>query len=215
MHEYERLERRWRRYRLKRFFLYLFYLLILTLFVAGGWSIWQKDLIPNFSMPSNDKVIVTNNYLFPSLEFEKRLDKKEKNLDKLSERKQKAKRPQKHITRERKKPKSSPQPLTITSQNIALNDIIRDFKKKPTPALALLIAKKYFVRGDYEKSLKWSIKANELDKENEESWILYAKSASRLGDKKRAMQALLIIIKKSNSEEAKRLLRMLAQGQQI
>ena len=207
MHEYERLERRWRRYRLKRLFLYA--LLPTALFIVGVWYFWQKNGVFSATLHKQSMTLHATNYLSPSLAFEKRLQNR---INRKTAKEFKKREVAKKETKEQKSPKT---PVTIVSQSITLPDMLRSFEKNPSASLALLIAKKYFAKENYKKALEWSIKANELDKRNEESWILYARSASRLGDKKRAMQALLIIIKKSDSQESKRLLRMLAKGQRI
>ncbi|SMC09630.1 tetratricopeptide repeat protein [Nitratiruptor tergarcus] len=229
MHEYERLEQRWKVYNFKKNFKSFFLLSILFLLIGGAFYILKmkssSSLKPK-NISSNQKTINNvshnKNFLAPALDFEKRLLNKKviNKSQKKSNRKQsnnKKKVTDKKATKNKPniKNRSKKDTFKIETQTLSLKEMIRNFKKRPSAPLALLIAKKYFTKGEYKHALEWSIKSNELDKNLEESWILFAKSAYRIGDKKRAIKALQIIIRKNNSKEAKRLLRKISRGQKI
>lgn len=58
------------------------------------------------------------------------------------------------------------------------------------PAYATNIAKKFLSEKDYENALKYALIANELDKENEDSWVIFATAKYHLGQKQDALRAL-------------------------
>jgi len=65
------------------------------------------------------------------------------------------------------------------------------FRKTNDYGIALKLSRLYYIKGDYKKSLKWAEIANELNKKDDGSWILFAKSKIKLGDNKSAKKALL------------------------
>jgi tetratricopeptide (TPR) repeat protein len=52
------------------------------------------------------------------------------------------------------------------------------------------IANIYFKRKNYNKSIEWAKKANDINAENYESWLLYAKSLVKLGEINKAKKLL-------------------------
>jgi hypothetical protein len=82
----------------------------------------------------------------------------------------------------------------------------RSFYKKYDYKVALKLSKLYFDNGKYKDSLKWSMIANELNELDENSWILFAKSKIKLGDKKSAKKALDMYYKKYKSPRVKEIL---------
>jgi hypothetical protein len=82
----------------------------------------------------------------------------------------------------------------------------RSFYKKYDYKVALKLSRLYFDNGKYKDSLKWSMIANELNELDENSWILFAKSKIKLGDKKSAKKALDMYYKKYKSPRVKEIL---------
>ena len=80
------------------------------------------------------------------------------------------------------------------------------FHKYRNPRDALLIAKAYYRAGNYKKSEIWALKANELDKNSEESWLLFAKSKDALGKRKEALKILIAYYNRTKSPNAKLLI---------
>jgi len=104
--------------------------------------------------------------------------------------------------------------LNITSnQNDSdLKDVIRRFKKNKNPALSLFIAKRYYAAGEYQKSYNYALMTNEIDKNIEESWIIFSKSLVKLGQHELAMNTLKSYLKTTKSTSADVLLRKIESG---
>ena len=77
------------------------------------------------------------------------------------------------------------------------------FHKNKNPREAMLLANAYYKAGNYIQSEKWALKANSLDKDLEESWLLFAKSKEQQGSRQEALKILGTYYKKSKSLKAK------------
>ncbi len=195
MREYEVLEKRWLKYRIKKF---LRYIVSIALIGAGGWLYFQ----PNTSQPSLDST--PQNVVTPSMEFEKRLDKY---LSASSSSKKKmTKKSSSSIS------SSSSKEIVIASEEENLQALIKKYRSTPSLELALLIAQNYYDKKEFTKAIEWSMKANEFDPKDEESWLLFAKAAYKQGDKQRAIEALRAYAKKTGSIKAKELLEQFYKG---
>lgn len=93
-----------------------------------------------------------------------------------------------------------------------LQAIIARFKKSNNPILGVFIAKKYYEMGDYHKAYNYALITNQIDSSIEDSWIIFAKSLVKLGQKKRAIETLGAYIKTSNSSRAQILLENIKTG---
>jgi tetratricopeptide (TPR) repeat protein len=104
--------------------------------------------------------------------------------------------------------------LIIIKQNINddIQDILNRFENTNNPALSLIIAKKYYNSGDYEKAYDYSLITNDIDDSINDAWIIYAKSLVKLNKKYKAMDALNTYIEKSHSPEAQMLLNDIESG---
>ncbi len=104
--------------------------------------------------------------------------------------------------------------LSITSNksDSDLKDVIRRFKKNKNPALSLFIAKRYYAAGEYQKSYNYALMTNEIDKNIEESWIIFSKSLVKLGQHELAMNTLKSYLKTTKSTAADVLLRKIESG---
>ncbi len=91
-------------------------------------------------------------------------------------------------------------------------DVIKRFNINHNPALSLFIAKKYYQLGDYEQAYNYALATNDINKNIEESWILFAKSLVKLNKKEMAVETLKKYISHSNSPQAKRLLEEINTG---
>lgn len=87
-----------------------------------------------------------------------------------------------------------------------IKDAEKRFKKNNNPALSLFLAKQYYARGDYSKSYNYALITNQLDKDNEDSWLIFSRSLVKLGKTKLAKKALNEYIKFSHSSNAELLL---------
>ncbi len=85
-------------------------------------------------------------------------------------------------------------------------DVIKRFNTNHNPALSLFVAKKYYQIGDYEQAYNYALITNDINKNIEESWIIFAKSLMKLNKKEMAVETLKKYISHSSSSQAKQLL---------
>ncbi len=109
--------------------------------------------------------------------------------------------------------------IDITSEKIAQNSVEKksekvdiysklqqEFQKNHDYKTALKISRLYYTGKRYKDSLKWAMIANELNEKDDSSWILFAKTKLKLGDKKNAKKALLTYDRVYHSQRVKDLL---------
>ncbi|WP_041957528.1 hypothetical protein [Sulfurospirillum arsenophilum] len=89
------------------------------------------------------------------------------------------------------------------------------FEKSHNIIFALMLAEEYYISKNYQDSNKWSIIANTIDADNEKSWILFAKSKLKLGQKQDAISALEAYLKNNKSKVAQNLLTQIMSGESI
>jgi predicted peroxiredoxin len=93
-----------------------------------------------------------------------------------------------------------------------IQEVINRFKKNNNPALSLFVAKKYYELGDYHNSYNYALITNEINRDIEASWIIFAKSLVKLNEKNMAIQTLKEYIKHSQSNSARILLDEITSG---
>jgi tetratricopeptide (TPR) repeat protein len=71
-------------------------------------------------------------------------------------------------------------------------ELIKKFEASNNIVFATMISEEYFDRKEYRKSLEWALRANEIDPQNELSWIMFARNQVKLGKKEDAIRALEI-----------------------
>jgi len=108
----------------------------------------------------------------------------------------------------------APKTVTISRRNTKddIRHIIKRFKKNNNPALSLFIAKKYYELGEYHKAYNYALITNEIDREIDASWIIFAKSLVKLNQKEMAIKTLKKYIENSHSSSAKILLEEIVSG---
>ena len=119
-----------------------------------------------------------------------------KNENKVSHHKKKSK-----IVTKRKKVK-----ILETSSTDAYADVENRFKRLRDPNDSLFLAKNYYRNGNYKKATHWALLTNSIDSSIEASWIIFAQSKLKLGQKNEAIQILQNYIERSDSNVAKRIL---------
>jgi len=104
--------------------------------------------------------------------------------------------------------------LTITKNKDEsdLKDVIRRFKQNKNPALSLFIAKRYYELEQYQNSYNYALMTNEIDKNIDDSWIIFAKSLVKLGQHELAVLTLKSYLKTTKSTQADILLRKIEAG---
>lgn len=112
------------------------------------------------------------------------------------------------------KPSKKKKGLTIVSQKNEsdLKDVIRRFKNNKNPALSLFVAKRYYELKQYQKSYNYALMTNEINKEIDESWIIFSKSLVKLGQHELAIVTLKSYLKVNKSSQAEILLRKIEAG---
>ena len=99
--------------------------------------------------------------------------------------------------------------VTEMSGSTIYQDVEDRFKDAPETDDALFLAREYYSQRKYNKAAYWALQTNKLDGDIEESWLIFAKSKAKLGQKNEAIRVLSEYAKKSNSKAAHTLLRKL------
>ena len=105
--------------------------------------------------------------------------------------------------------KSSKNNITISSTPIkpSLESIEEHFKNSKDPKDALALARDYYAKKDYKNAAKWAFELNNLDKNNADGWLIFAKSKYNVGNKKDALKVLEAYLSQaSNKEEVQNLI---------
>ena len=84
-----------------------------------------------------------------------------------------------------------------------IKNVIKRFKVNNNPALSLFVAKKYYEIGNYHQSYNYALITNQINKDIESSWIIFAKSLVKLGKKEKALNTLKEYINVSDSHTAR------------
>ncbi len=95
----------------------------------------------------------------------------------------------------------------IKTKEMTLEQLQRLYRVRKNYEVAIKIAQAYYHKGAYEAAREWARKANRLNREKEEAWILYAKALHKLHQTKKAKQLLKIFLDYKESKEAKELLK--------
>ena len=93
-----------------------------------------------------------------------------------------------------------------TTSMDAYQDVENRFFQLKNVDDSLFLAKSYYKKGKYKKSEFWALQTNKINSTIDESWIIFAKSKVKLGQKNEAMNILSSYIKRTGSERAKNIL---------
>ena len=85
------------------------------------------------------------------------------------------------------------------------------FTVSPNVDDSMFLSKIYYDKKSYSKAAYWSLQTNKLDGNIEESWLIFADSKAKIGQKNEAIRVLSEYVNKSNSIKAKKLLIKLKQ----
>jgi len=96
--------------------------------------------------------------------------------------------------------------FVLQSKKYDLNRLKQLFNERKNYNLALKIAQKYYAMQDYTQAIKWAKKANSINKTDDASWIIYAKSLYAKKEYKKAKKILQIYTKFENSSQVDKLL---------
>ncbi len=102
--------------------------------------------------------------------------------------------------------------IQSSKTNNTLAYLIKRFNEKRDPKLASYIAQSLYKKANYEEAVKWSVMANSLDPSSEDTWLVFARSKVKLGQKEEAIRALRTYLNQYTSKNVKSFLRSLEQG---
>jgi len=119
------------------------------------------------------------------------------------------------VQKDEKKEPTKKQNIVISSKKVAktINKfklLEKKFYKTSDYKIALKLSRLYYTSREYKKALKWSMVANELNKKDDESWLLFAKSKLKLGEKEIARRALTSYQQIYKSNRVKKLLKRIS-----
>ncbi len=98
-------------------------------------------------------------------------------------------------------------PKRASSDRMSIKTLRKKFYKSNNAKYALMIGQRFYNAKKYEKALKWSLIANEVDQKKVQSWLLFAKSKMKMGKKQDAINVLNAYLKIYDSKEALKLLK--------
>jgi len=96
-----------------------------------------------------------------------------------------------------------------TTSASAYKDVENRFSDTSDVDDSLFLARTYFDKGNNKKAIYWALQTNKINPNIEESWLIFASAKARSGHKNEAIRILSSYIKRSNSYEAKALLKRL------
>ena len=96
-----------------------------------------------------------------------------------------------------------------TTSASAYKDVAKRFADTSDTDDSLFLARTYYEKGNNKKAIYWALQTNKVNSNIEESWLIFAKAKARSGHKSEAIRILSSYIKRSNSFEAKTLLKKL------
>jgi len=210
MDRYEELERL---YYKKKYIKIFIYILILVSFLSIGIFIYiqNKHLKQALKIEKNINNIkkikpevkkLTLYPISPEINITKQIQKRKSKKIEKTKKIEKIEKPKKVQS-----PKSQIK-IIIKSQKQTLQSLVNAYNISPDYAQAIKIAKIYFNRHNYKKTIEWSKKANQIKPENPTSWLLFAKTLVKLGKSKKAKEVLSAYLNTYGAnEEIEKLLR--------
>lgn len=84
-------------------------------------------------------------------------------------------------------------------------DPLAAYEKSPKYETALDIARNFYSKNNFSEAAVWAKKANQINREGEEAWLLYAKSYYAQGKKSEAMAVLELYMNYKDSKAATQL----------
>ncbi|MDD5385810.1 MAG: CDC27 family protein [Sulfuricurvum sp.] len=94
-----------------------------------------------------------------------------------------------------------------TQSKTTVLDPSTTFNNSPKYETALTIARDFYTKNEFSDAAVWAKKANQMNREGEEAWLLYAKSYYAQGRKNEAIGVLELYMNYKDSKAASELLR--------
>jgi len=98
--------------------------------------------------------------------------------------------------------------IKVSNSN-AYKDVENRFRRSHNVNDSIFLTNIYYKRKNYKKAIYWAKQTNKIDNNIEETWLIFAKSKVKLGYKNEAIRVLKAYISRSNSYEAKKMLKQL------
>jgi len=93
-----------------------------------------------------------------------------------------------------------------------IDALAKRFNSNRNPILGIAVAKQYLKSKQYKQAYFYALEVNNIDRRNEESWLVSAQALYHLKDKKAALKLLKIYLHKNSSSNAQRLYQAIKQG---
>ena len=109
----------------------------------------------------------------------------------------------------RKRPRKKIQIEVTEISSSSYKAVEERFADAPDSDDSLFLARGYYKKKNYRKAAYWALQTNKLDGGIEESWLIFARSKAKTGQKNEAIRVLSEYVKKSDSLAARKLLNTL------
>lgn len=227
MDRLQQLERGWMIYKLRWFFKHAF-IIVMALIVGGGLVYWvanhgkqdrkleetQEAAVFSSQVPDQkseptlptlaevkeslppvmiERVLIKPVFLEPNYDFEQDM------AERLGTRVESSAQ------------RTSQATPSVVTRTVGVESLEERFMQTPTYDRAIEIAEHYLRLGAYHEALKWSLEANEIDNEKEQSWAIFATASAQLGRKEQAAESLRAYLRTRTSQRLNALLRELEQ----
>ncbi len=213
---FEELEKKYNKLQRKKILKIALIIGIISLLGFFAFDFFKKE---NFKIIKKSETKQSKEEKSPNLELKPKIDLEE--LKPIIEKKEKINATKiTPPTKEEEMPKEIFKRKTKKIQKKRLNDIkIEDEKTLKKNYLlygdyksAISLSKLFLEKKNYQKAIKWAIRATKYAPGNDEPWIIYAKAKASMGQKKIAIKALKTYLKKHKSKRVKELLREYQRG---
>jgi len=144
----------------------------------------------NISKNINKQIAEKIKFILPDIENIKTIsnENNESNISNKNNKETKIIKKEKNNTS--KKPTFNLKEVSLDKQDI--NVLIKNFNQNPDYDLAITIAKYYLNHNNLNKAQAWALKANNLNPENVESWIIFANILERENKIQKAVEILKV-----------------------
>lgn len=91
--------------------------------------------------------------------------------------------------------------IKTSNLNNSKQTLVDKFNSTNKIEYSLMLAEEAYSKNDYDGAIKWALTSNEIDKDNVQSWIIFAKANYKKGKKDDAIYALETFNAKAKSSE--------------
>lgn len=92
--------------------------------------------------------------------------------------------------KEVKKEKKAQVIIESTALNTSIDTLKENFYKTHDIQYVRLLAKEYYDKKDYKNAAKWALTLNDMDKNDPDGWIIFAKSQAKMNKRQDAIRVL-------------------------